>query len=38
MKFSRLAEYFERIEATTKRLEMFDILAELLGEGLETVR
>ena len=32
MKFSRLAEYFERIENTSKRLGMFDILAELLSE------
>jgi DNA ligase-1 len=29
MKFSELAKYFERLEATTKRLEMFEILAEL---------
>lgn len=29
MKFSELASYFEKLEATTKRLEMFDILAEL---------
>lgn len=33
MKFLRLVEYFERIEATSKRLEMFDILAELFGEA-----
>lgn len=33
MKFSRLADYFERLEATTKRLEMFDILAELFKEA-----
>lgn len=33
MKFARLAEYFERIEATTKRLEMFDIVAELINEA-----
>lgn len=32
MKFSRLAEYFERVEATTKRLEMFDIMAALINE------
>ena len=29
MKFLTLIEYFERIETTTKRLEMFEILAEL---------
>ncbi len=29
MKFSELTTYFEKLEATTKRLEMFDILAEL---------
>ncbi len=29
MKFKELVEYFERLEATTKRLEMFEILAEL---------
>ncbi|MBF0329652.1 MAG: ATP-dependent DNA ligase [Nitrospirae bacterium] len=29
MKFLTLTEYFERLEATSKRLEMFDILAEL---------
>lgn len=29
MKFSELVVYFERLEATTKRLEMFDILAGL---------
>ncbi|MBI5026882.1 MAG: ATP-dependent DNA ligase [Nitrospirae bacterium] len=33
MRFSRLTEYFERLEATTKRLEMFDILAELFREA-----
>lgn len=32
MKFNRLAEYFERLEATTKRLEMFEILSGLLRE------
>ena len=32
MKFSRLASYFQRIEDTSKRLEMFDILAELFSE------
>jgi DNA ligase-1 len=29
MKFAIVAEYFEKLEATTKRLEMFDILSEL---------
>ncbi|SNB52091.1 ATP-dependent DNA ligase [Thermoflexus hugenholtzii] len=29
MRFAELVEYFERLEATTKRLEMFDILSEL---------
>lgn len=33
MKFSRLTDYFGRLEATTKRLEMFDILAELFKEA-----
>ncbi len=33
MKFRLLAEYFERLEATTKRLEMFDILAELFAKA-----
>ena len=32
MRFSRLAEYFERIESTSKRLLMFDIMAELFSE------
>lgn len=32
MKFHRLAEYFERLEATTKRLEMYEILSELFSE------
>lgn len=32
MKFLRLSEYFERLEETTKRLEMFDILSELFKE------
>ena len=30
MKFVELCQYFERIEATTKRLEKTEILAELL--------
>lgn len=33
MKFSTLVHYFERIEATRKRLEMFDILAELFRQS-----
>ncbi|MDI6744399.1 MAG: ATP-dependent DNA ligase [Thermodesulfovibrionales bacterium] len=33
MKFLRLVEYFEKLEATTKRLEMFDILSELFKEA-----
>ncbi|GAB4407476.1 MAG: ATP-dependent DNA ligase [Thermodesulfovibrionales bacterium] len=33
MKFYRLVEYFERLDATTKRLEMFDILSELFREA-----
>lgn len=32
MKFLRLTDYFEQLEATTKRLEMFDILAGLFRE------
>ncbi len=33
MKFSELVNYFERLEATTKRLEMFEILAELFRKA-----
>ncbi|MFQ5816120.1 MAG: ATP-dependent DNA ligase [Candidatus Hydrothermarchaeaceae archaeon] len=33
MKFSALAAGFERLEATTKRLEMFDILADIFRES-----
>jgi len=33
MKFFRLVEYFERLEATSKRLEMFDILSDLFKEA-----
>ncbi len=33
MKFSELATYFEKLETTTKRLEMFDILAELFAHA-----
>ena len=41
MKFVELCQYFERIEATTKRLEKTEILAELLkkielGVGIVT--
>ncbi len=32
MKFSRLAEYFEKIEATASRLEMTKLIADLFGE------
>ena len=33
MKFLKLVEYFEKLEATAKRLEMFDILSELFKES-----
>ncbi len=33
MKFKKLCEYFERLDETTKRLEMFDILAELFRDA-----
>lgn len=33
MKFARLADYFEQLEATTKRLEMVDILSRLFQEA-----
>jgi DNA ligase-1 len=33
MKFSKLAEYFEKLEATTKRLEMFEILSNMFKEA-----
>ena len=33
MKFGRFTEYLERIEATSKRLEMFEILSELFKEA-----
>lgn len=33
MKFRELIDYFERLEATTKRLEMFEILAELFRKS-----
>ncbi|MEM2037365.1 MAG: hypothetical protein QXG21_07420, partial [Candidatus Caldarchaeum sp.] len=32
MLFRELVEYYEKLEATTKRLEMTDILAELLAK------
>lgn len=33
MKFSKLAEYYEKLEATSKRLELVDILSKLFGEA-----
>lgn len=33
MKFHDLVQYFERLEKTTKRLEMFDILAEMFRKA-----
>jgi len=33
MKFAVIADYFEKLEATTKRLEMFDILSELFKKA-----
>jgi DNA ligase-1 len=33
MKFKNLVEYLKRLEATTKRLEMFDILSELFTKA-----
>lgn len=33
MKFAELSNYFEKLEATTKRLEMFNILSELFNEA-----
>ncbi|MDP2670869.1 MAG: DNA ligase, partial [bacterium] len=33
MKFSRLAEYYEKLEATSKRLELIDILSKLFKES-----
>ena len=33
MKFSTLAQYFEKLEATGKRLELVDILAKLFKES-----
>jgi len=37
VKFSRLASYFERIEATTKRLEMFDIVADAVDGTIDSM-
>jgi DNA ligase-1 len=38
MRFAKLVEYFEQLEATTKRLEMFDILSALFREvGAEEI-
>src|SRR3989344_2527971 len=34
MKFSRLAEYYEKLEATSKRLELVDILSKLFKESV----
>ena len=33
MKFSNLANYYEKLEATSKRLELIDILSRLFGES-----
>ena len=33
MKFLKLVEYFEKLEATSKRLEMFHILSQLFKES-----
>lgn len=33
MKFSKFAKYFEKLEATSKRLELVDILSKLFGEA-----
>ena len=33
MKFSKLADYYEKLEATSKRLELIDILSKLFGES-----
>ncbi|HUR68180.1 MAG TPA: ATP-dependent DNA ligase [Candidatus Thermoplasmatota archaeon] len=38
MDYDRLCEYYERLEATTKRLEMTDILVELLKESPSDIR
>ena len=36
MKFKHLAEFFQRLEDTSKRLEMVDILSELFNEAVKT--
>ncbi|MCL4400364.1 MAG: ATP-dependent DNA ligase [Candidatus Parvarchaeota archaeon] len=36
MRFEELTEYFKRLEATTKRLEMFDILSEAFSKAEKT--
>lgn len=36
--YERLCDFYERLEATTKRLEMTDILVELLREAGEDIR
>lgn len=36
MKFEELSEYFQKLEATTKRLEMFDILSEAFSKADKT--
>ena len=33
MRFSELAEYYEKLEATSKRLELVDILSKLFKEA-----
>ena len=38
MEYERLCEYYDRLEATTKRLEMTDILVELLREAGSDIR
>lgn len=38
VEYERLCEYYDRLEATTKRLEMTDILVELLREAGEDIR
>jgi DNA ligase-1 len=38
MEYERLCEYYDRLEATTKRLEMTDILVELVKEAGRDVR
>lgn len=38
MDYERLCDYYDRLEATTKRLEMTDILVELLRESGEDIR